>query len=175
MASTGWRRRGVVTLGGAMTTEHVCLFLHIAGAFLLMAATGATTGAGIALGRTTRAATATVLLRMMRMSELIVRNIGIVLVIVFGALLVGPTGHSWGEGWISATLTLIVVALGVNHGYLMRQLRGSLAMAERLGDAPVSPELQARLKNPVTALVGTVLDLMFFVILWLMVARPGAA
>ncbi len=158
-----------------MTTVHVYLFLHIAGAFLLMAATGATTGAGIALGRTTRATTAVVLLRMMRMSELIVRNIGVVLVIVFGSLLVGATGHSWGEPWISAALTLVLVALGVAHGYLMPQLRGSLAMAEQLGDGPISPELEARMKNPVTAIVGTVLDLLFFVILWLMVARPGAA
>ncbi|MFN8637993.1 MAG: DUF2269 family protein [Dehalococcoidia bacterium] len=158
-----------------MTTEHVYLFLHITGAFLLMAATGATTGAGIALGRTTRAATAVVLLRMMRMSELIVRSIGALLVIVFGSLLVGPTGHSWGEAWISATLTLVVVSLAVDHGYLVRQLRGSLAIAERLGDAPISPELEARMKNPMTAIVGTVLDLLLFVILWLMIARPGAA
>ncbi len=157
-----------------MSTYELYLFFHIAGAFLLLAATGATTGAGFALGRATRAATATTLLRMMRMSERVVRSVGVVLVLVFGGLLVGETGHSWGEPWISAALTITVVALGLDHGYLMRQLRGSLAIAERLGDAPVSPELEARLKNPVPAIVGTALDLSFFLILWLMIARPGA-
>lgn len=157
-----------------MSTYQLYLFFHIAGAFLLLTATGATTGAGIALGRTTRAATATTLLRMMRVSELVVRSIGAVLVIVFGALLVGETGHSWGEGWLSAALTLVVISIALGHGYLMRQLRGSLAIAERLGDGPVSPELEARLKNPVPAVVGTALDLSFFLILWLMIVRPGS-
>jgi len=157
-----------------VSTYELYLFLHIAGAFLLLAATGATTGAGFALARTTRAATAATLLRMIRMSELVVRNIGAILVIVFGGLLVGETGHSWGEGWLSAALTLVVVSIALDHGYLMRQLRGSLAIAERLGDGAVSPELEARLKNPVPAIIGTALDVSFFVILWLMIVRPGA-
>lgn len=160
--------------GGRVSTYQLYLFLHIAGAFLLLAATGATTGAGIALGRTRNASTAATLLRMMRMSELVVRSIGAILVIVFGSLLVGVTNHSWGEPWLSAALTLVVISLALGHGYLMRQLTGSLRIAERLGEGPLSPELEARVKNPVPAIIGTALDLMFFVILWLMIVRPGS-
>lgn len=158
-----------------MDTTDWYLFFHIAGAFLLLAATGATTGAGIALGQTTNAATAVTLLRMMRTSERVVRSLGLLLVIGFGSMLVGATGHSWGEAWISATLTILIVAVAVDHGYLMRQLRGSLAIAESLGSGPISPELEARMRNPVTGIVGLALDLSFLVVLWLMIARPGAA
>ncbi len=150
------------------------LFGHIAGAFLLLAATGATTGAGIALGQTTRANTALTLLNMMRISEYALRSAGAVLVLIFGAFLIEEVGYSWGDPWISAALTILIVALAVDHGVLMRRLAKSRKLAMELGDGPVSPELEARLKDPVTAVVGVALDLSFFVILWLMVARPGA-
>jgi uncharacterized membrane protein len=157
-----------------MDTYEWYLFFHIAGAFLLLAATGATTGAGIALGQTKRANTALTLLNMMRMSEYALRSTGAIVVIVFGALLIDEVGYSWGDGWISSALTNHIVALAVDHGFLMRRLNRSRAVAAELGDGPVSPELEAMLKDPVTGIVGVALDLSFFVILWLMIAKPGA-
>lgn len=157
-----------------MNTYEWYLFGHIVGAFLLLIATGATTGAGIALGQTTRANTAATLLNMMRISEYAVRSAGVVLVIVFGALLIEEVGYSWGDAWISAALTILIVAMAVDHGFLMRRLGKSLGLARALGDAPVSAELSSMLKDPVTAIVGVALDLSFFVILFLMIAKPGA-
>ena len=157
-----------------MSTYDWYLFGHIAGAFLLLAATGATTGAGIALGQTTRANTAATLLSMMRISELAVRSAGVVLVLIFGALLIEEADYSWGDPWISAALTILVVAMAIDHGFLMRRLNKSLTAAKALADGPVSTELSAMLKDPVTAVVGVALDLSFFVILFLMIAKPGA-
>jgi len=157
-----------------MNTYEWYLFGHICGVFLLLAATGATTGAGIALGKVTRASTAVVLLSVMRVSEYAVRSAGAILVIVFGALLIEEADYSWGDAWISAALTILVVALAVDHGFLLRRLKASLRLAQELGDGPLSPELQARVKDPATAVVGTILDLSLFAVLFLMIARPGA-
>jgi uncharacterized membrane protein len=157
-----------------MNTYEWYLFFHIAGAFLLLAATGATTGAGIALGQTRRANTALTLLNMMRISEYALRSAGALLVLIFGALLIEEVDYSWGDPWISAAVTILIVALAVDHGFLMRRVNESRRIAAEIGDAPVSDELAARQKDPVTAIVGVVLDLSFFVILWLMIAKPGA-
>ena len=158
-----------------MNTYEWYLFCHIAGAFLLLAATGATTGAGIALGQTTRANTALTLLNMMRISEYALRSAGAIIVFVFGLLLVGEVeAFEISDGWITAAMTILIVALAVDHGFLMRRINKSRSLAAELGDAPVSDELAARQKDPVTAIVGVALDLSFFVILWLMVAKPGA-
>ncbi|MEX0783288.1 MAG: DUF2269 family protein [Dehalococcoidia bacterium] len=158
-----------------MDTYEWYLFFHIAGAFLLLAATGATTGAGIALGQTKRANTALMLLNIMRISELAVRSAGAIVVFVFGLLLVGEVdAYEISDAWITAAMTILIVALAVDHGFLMRRLSGSRKLAAELGDAPVSDELESRMKDPVTAIVGVALDLSFFVILWLMIAKPGA-
>jgi uncharacterized membrane protein len=158
-----------------MDTYEWYLFFHISGAFLLLAATGATTGAGIALGQTKAANTALTLLNMMRISELALRSAGAVIVFVFGLLLVGEVdAYEISDGWITAAMTILIVALAVDHGFLMRRLNRSRRLAAGLGDGPVSPELESNLKDPVTAIVGVALDLSFFVILWLMVAKPAA-
>jgi uncharacterized membrane protein len=158
-----------------MDTYEWYLFFHIAGAFLLLAATGATTGSGIALGQTTRANTALTLLNIMRISEYALRSAGFILVFVFGLLLVGEVdAYEISDGWITAAMTILIVAMIVDHGFLMPRLNRSRRLAAELGDAPVSDELKARQSDPVTAIVGVALDLSFFVILWLMVAKPGA-
>ncbi|MGH2609603.1 MAG: DUF2269 family protein [Tepidiformaceae bacterium] len=158
-----------------MNTYEWYLFFHIAGAFLLLAATGATTGSGIALGQTTRANTSLTLLNIMRISEYALRSAGAILVFVFGLLLVGEVdAFEISDGWVTAAMTILIVALAVDHGFLMRRVNKSREMAAALGDGPVSPELEARQKDPVTGIVGVALDLSFFVILWLMIAKPGA-
>lgn len=158
-----------------MSTYEWYLFFHIAGAFLLLAATGATTGAGIALGQSTRANTSLTLLNLMRTSEYALRSAGAILVFVFGLLLVGEVeAYELSDGWITAAMTILIVALAVDHGFLMRRLEKSRKLARELGDGPVTPELAAMQKDPVTGVVGIALDLSFFVILWLMVAKPGA-
>jgi len=158
-----------------MTTYEWYLFGHLAGVFLLLAAAGISTGAGIALGRAKSPGVVVTLLDLQRISELVVTSAGVILVVLFGSLLVDEAGYSFGDGWISAAFTLLIVVLALDHGVLMRKNRQARAIAANHGpNDPISDELQARLNDPLTIAVGLVLGLSFLVFLWLMIARPGA-
>jgi uncharacterized membrane protein len=157
-----------------MSTQEFYLYGHLLGVFLLLAAAGLSTGTGIAVARTTHAATALMLLNLMRYSEIFVTSAGAILVVVFGSLLVDEAGYSFGDAWISASFTLLIVVLAVDHGFLMRRNRTARGMATAIGDGPVSPELSKHLNDPLTIAGGVLLDISFLVFLYLMVARPGA-
>ena len=157
-----------------MNTYEVYLFGHLLGVFLLLAAAGLSTGTGIAVARVTKASQVVTLVKLMRASELYVTSAGTILAVLFGILLVDEAGHSMGDAWISASFTLIIVVLAVDHGFLMPRAKKALRMAEALGDGPVSQELSTHLNNPVTIAAGAILDVSFLVFLWLMIAKPGA-
>ncbi|MEO8539425.1 MAG: DUF2269 family protein [bacterium] len=157
-----------------MTTQEVYLYGHLLGVFLLLAAAGLSTGTGIAVARTTSAKVVVMLLKIMRMSELIVTSAGTVLVLIFGFLLVNEQNRSMGDPWISAAFALLIVVLAIDHGLLMPRAKKGLRMAEALGDGQVSQELSTHLNNPLTIAAGALLDVSFLVFLWLMIAKPGA-
>lgn len=157
-----------------MNTYEVYLFGHLLGVFLLLAAAGLSTGTGIAVARANKAPVVVMLLKLMRASELYVTSAGAILVILFGILLVNEADYSFGDPWISAAFTLLIVVLAIDHGLLMPRAKKGLRMAEALGDAPVSEELSAHLNNPLTVAAGVLLDISFIVFLWLMIAKPGA-
>ncbi len=157
-----------------MTSEEVYLFGHLLGVFLLLGAAGLSTGTGIAVGRASSARVVLALLNLMRFSELFVTSAGTVLTVIFGLLLVDKGGYSMGDPWISAALTLIIVVLAIDHGFLMPRNKKARQMAAALGDGPVSQELSTHLNNPMTVAAGVLLDISFLVFLWLMIAKPGA-
>ncbi len=157
-----------------MSTAEVYLYGHLLGVFLLLGAAGLSTGAGIALARTSSAQTVVTLTNMIRYSELIGTSLGTLLVLIFGFALVSERDYSMGDAWISAAFALLIVVLAIDHGYLLRQNRKAHDMAEALGDRPVSDALRTHLNNPVTTAAGALLDISFLVFLWLMIARPGA-
>lgn len=157
-----------------MSTAEVYLFGHLLGVFFMLGAAGLSTGVGIALARATSARTVVTLTSMIRYSELIGTSLGTVLVLIFGFALVAKRDFSMGDPWISAAFTLLIVVLAIDHGYLLRQNRKAHAMAEALGERPVSDELHTHLNNPMTTAAGVLLDISFLVFLWLMIAKPGA-
>ncbi|HEX6032007.1 MAG TPA: DUF2269 family protein [Tepidiformaceae bacterium] len=157
-----------------MSTSEWYLFGHLLGVFLMLAAAGLTTGTAIAVARATSAKVVVTLLDLMRASELYITSAGVVLVLVFGMLLIDKRDFSFGDGWISAAFTLLIVVLAVDHGFLMRRNRKSRALAASLGDGPVNEELRTMLNDRLTTVVGVLLDLSFVVFLWLMIAKPGA-
>jgi uncharacterized membrane protein len=157
-----------------MSTYDWYLFGHLAGVFLLLAAAGLTTGTAIALPRQKRASTVVTLLEIMRWSEMAVTSAGAVLVVLFGSLLIDEAGYEFGDAWISTAYVLVVVALAVDHGFLMPRARRSREVAAALGDAPVSDELRRMLNDPLTTAAGVGLDILFVVFLWLMIDKPGA-
>jgi uncharacterized membrane protein len=149
------------------------LFLHITGAFMVL---GGAVMAGIfnlsALGRD-RPSEIALLFRLSRIAVTSV-SIGMILTLAFGLWLVEHADYSWGDTWIIGSLVLWVVAnaLGGMGGKRDKEAR---KLAERLaaeGDAP-SPELTARLRDPLTLALSWGSGAVVIAILALMIWKPG--
>lgn len=114
-----------------------------------------------------------------------VAQTAIYLVFVFGVLLVVTSDDVWsfGEMWVSLSMGLYVIALGLSHGVMQPTLKRMRALMAELvdmgppppqgatgGPPPQAVELEQRGKT--VAAVGAVLNLMVVVILALMVWKP---
>ncbi len=157
-----------------MDRYHWLVFLHVTGAFLVLG--GAVMG-GIfnisALGRE-RPSEIVTLYRLVRFAVSAI-SIGMLLTLAFGLWLVHEAGYGWGEAWIVSALVLWVLsnALGGMGG---RRERATRELAERLaaqGDMP-SPELHARMRDPVTLALSWSSGVVLIVVLALMIWKPGA-
>lgn len=108
-------------------------------------------------------------------------------VFVFGFLLVLVTNDPaelFGELWISLSILLYIVALGISHGIMKPTVKKMIALQEEMvaagpppADAPPGPPPQAALMPPLgkkLATFGPVLNVLLLVILYLMVFKPGA-
>lgn len=150
------------------------LFLHVTGAFLVI---GGAVMAGVfnfSALRTERPSDVVVFFRFARIAVAAI-GVGMVLTLGFGLWLVHDVGYGWGETWIVLALVLWVAsnALGGIGGNRERKVR---ELAERLtaeGDAP-SPELSARLRDPVWLAVSWGSGIAAIAILALMIWKPGA-
>ena len=157
-----------------MTRYDWLLFLHIAGAFVVL---GGATVAGtfnIFALRRERASDIVLLYRLVRFAAVAI-PVGMVVALAFGLWLVHEAGYGWGEAWIVIALVLWVVAnaLGGIGGKREKETR---ELAERLraeGDM-VTPELHARLRDPVTLALSWGSGLAVLAILALMIWKPGA-
>ncbi|HLM36172.1 MAG TPA: DUF2269 family protein [Gaiellaceae bacterium] len=150
------------------------LFLHITGAFLLL-------GGGVVAGALNLAA-----LRRDRPSEILMLFgliriavasiiVGTVLAFVFGLWLVNEVGYGYGDGWIVAAIVLLIVGNAIG-GFAGRRDARSAKIAEGLvaqGDEP-SPELRARLRDPITLACNYGSGLMLVALLAIMIWKPGA-
>jgi uncharacterized membrane protein len=149
------------------------LFFHVAGAFLIL---GGAVVAGVlnlaAQGRE-RPSEVALLLRLIRPAVIAI-SLGLLITLGFGLWLVHEAGFGYGDAWIVISLVLWVVAgfLGDRGG---RRDRATRELAERLaaeGDAP-TPELRARLRDPLSLALSYGSLLAVLAILGLMVWRPG--
>jgi uncharacterized membrane protein len=150
------------------------LFLHVTGAFLLLGGVVVVAAFTVAALRRERPSEIALLLGLTRWG-LPAIAVGMLLTLGFGLWLVHDAGYGYGDAWIVASLALWVVTgfLGDRGGRFDRETR---ALAERLaatGDAP-SPELAARLRNPVALVLNWGSALAALAILALMIWKPGA-
>jgi uncharacterized membrane protein len=150
------------------------LFLHVTGAFMVL---GGAVIAGVFNLSALRRERPSEIALLFRLTSFAVRSIsvGMVLTLVFGLWLVGHLDYGWGDAWIVTSLVLWVVAsalggVGGNRDKAARQLAERLA-AE--GDAP-SPELSARLRDPVSLALSWGSGVVVIAILALMIWKPGA-
>jgi uncharacterized membrane protein len=150
------------------------LFLHVTGAFLVI---GGAVMAGVFNFSALRSERPSEVVLFFRFARLAVAAIGVgmVLTLGFGLWLVHDAGYGWGETWIVLALVLWVLSnamagIGGNREKHVREL------AERLtaeGDAP-SPELSARLRDPVWLTLSWGSGIVVIAILALMIWKPGA-
>jgi uncharacterized membrane protein len=150
------------------------LFLHVTGAFMVL---GGAVIAGVFNVSALRRERPSEIALLFRLTSFAVRSIsvGMVLTLVFGLWLVGHLDYGWGDAWIVTSLVLWVVAsaLGGVGGNRDKEAR---KLAERLaaeGDAP-SPELGARLRDPVSLALSWGSGVVVIAILALMIWKPGA-
>jgi uncharacterized membrane protein len=150
------------------------LFLHVTGAFLLLGGAVVAGVFNVAALRRERPSEISLLLGLTRWAVVSI-SAGLLITLGFGLWLVHHVGYGWGEAWVVASLVLWVLSgfLGDRGGRLQRQTR---ELADRLaaaGDAP-SPELQARLRDPVAMALSWSSGLAALAILGLMIWKPGA-
>jgi uncharacterized membrane protein len=150
------------------------LFLHVTGAFFALGGVVMAGVFNVASLRRERPSEIALLFRLTRVAVASI-GIGMVLTLVFGLWLVHYLGYGWGQTWI--VLALVFWALsnavgGIGGG---REKR-TRELAERLaaeGDAP-SPELSARLRDPLWIGLSWSSGALMVAILALMVWKPGS-
>jgi uncharacterized membrane protein len=150
------------------------LALHVTGAFLLMGGGVVAAALNLTALRRQRPSDIVLLFGLIRIAVASIL-VGGLLALVFGPWLVHDAGYGYGDAWIVAALVLFVIgnALGGIGGrpddrtaQLARGLAG-------VGDAP-SPELRARVRDPVSLALSYGSGLILVAILALMVWKPGA-
>ena len=150
------------------------LFLHVTGAFLVI---GGAVMAGVFNFSALRSGRPSDVVLFFRFARVAVAAIGVgmVLTLGFGLWLVHDVGYGWGDAWIIASLVLWGLAgfLGSRGGRLQRETRSLAERLAREGDAH-SPELRARLHDPLALALSWSSGLATLAILALMIWKPGA-
>jgi uncharacterized membrane protein len=150
------------------------LFLHVTGAFLVLGGAIPISILNFFALRRDRPSEIVVLFGLVRYAIPAI-NVGMLVTLALGLWLVEDIDYSWGDAWIVLALILWVVA-GALGGTGGRRERATRELAERLareGDAP-SPELRARMRDPVTLALSWGSGVVVLAILALMIWKPGA-
>lgn len=158
-----------------MDRSHWLLFLHIAGAFLVL---GGATMAAIFNVEAMRRELPSEIAALFRLTQFAAISVmvGMTVALIFGLWLVADLDFvGWGDAWVIIALVLWVVAnaLGSSGG---RREKATRELAERLatqGDQP-SQELRARLRDPVTLALSYGSGAVVIAILALMIWKPGS-
>jgi uncharacterized membrane protein len=154
---------------------HWLLFLHVAGAFLVIG--GATMAAifNVAALRRDVPSQIAVLFRLAQIAVVSVM-VGMTVALAFGIWLVADLDYvKWSDAWVIIALILWVVAngLGSSGGKRDKETR---QLAERLAaeDDQPSSELRARLRDPLSLGLSYGSGLVVLAILALMIWKPGS-
>jgi uncharacterized membrane protein len=153
---------------------HWLLVFHMTGAFMIVS--GATLAGifNIAALRRERPSEIVVLFRLTRIAVTSI-SIGMLVALVFGLWLVADLDFvKWSNAWVIAAVILWFVssALGGIGGRRDRDARGLAEQLVAQGDQP-SPELRARLRDPVSLALSWGSGLVVIAILVLMIWKPG--
>jgi len=158
---------------------NIMVYLHVAGAFGMMLAHGASAMAAFALMRERNLERIKVLL------ELSANSLGIMyasmLVLLIGGIASGFMVNAWGRGWIWTSIILFVIiflAMGGMGSRIYGQARKAVGLPYRgpggnQPSAPASPEEIDRLLSKGQPMLLTVIGFGgLLIILWLMMFKP---
>jgi uncharacterized membrane protein len=154
-----------------MTEYDWALLLHLAAVICFFSGLAIATAAQIGAWRRERSGDVAAVLSLARVGVLVV-GVGLVLVVGSGLWLVDETRRSLDDGWISASLLLLVVSLlfGAVGG---RKAKLARRLAERQApDAPVGREVRALLRDRAALAANVIAAAAALGILVLMVWRP---
>ncbi|MDX6505889.1 MAG: hypothetical protein QOG06_533 [Gaiellaceae bacterium] len=150
------------------------LVFHVTGAFLLLGGGAIAAALSLAaLGRE-RPSEIVLLYGLIRIAVVAIMA-GTALAFVFGLWLVHEAGYGYGDGWVVAAIVLLIVAnamggIGGKRDEQTAKLARELAAS---GDAP-SPELRARVRDPISLALSYGSGLVLIAVLALMIWKPGA-
>jgi uncharacterized membrane protein len=150
------------------------LALHVTGAFLLLGGAVLAGTFAVVAQRSERPSEVALFLGLVRVAVVAI-GIGSLLTLVLGLWLVHDRGYSYGEAWVVLAIVLWAVS-GAMGGVGGRRDRETRELAERLStetDA-VTPELRARLRDPVSMGLSWGSGLVVVTVLALMFWKPGA-
>ena len=156
-----------------MSRHDWLLLIHVAGAFCVLSGALFAVVLNQAALRRARLSEIALLLGLIRVAVVLI-VLGMLVTLVFGLWLVSDeTDIDFGDGWISASFALWIVALllGAVGG---RRDRKTRELAERLaaaGDGP-SPELDRRLRDPLSLALSYGSGAAVVAILVLMIWQP---
>lgn len=154
-----------------MNTYDWALLLHLVAVIAFFSGMAIATAAQLGAWRRERSGDVAAVLALARAGVLVVA-VGLALVVVSGLWLIEETRRSLGDGWISASLLLLVVSLllgafGGRKAKLARRLAES-----QPPDAPLGPVPQALLRDPLSLAANLLASAAALAILVLMVWRP---
>ena len=150
------------------------MIFHVTGAFLLLGGGAIAAALNLsALGRD-RPSEIVLLFGLIRIAVVAIAA-GTALAFVFGLWLVHEAGYGYFDGWVVAAFVLLIVAnaLGGAGGKRDEKTARLARELSAAGDAP-SPELQARVRDPISLALSYGSGLVLVAVLALMVWKPGA-
>ena len=159
-----------------MNTYQWLLVFHVTGAFLLLGGGAIAAALNLSALRRERPSEILLLYGLIRVAVVAI-TAGTLLAFVFGLWLVheAPFNYSYGDGWVIAAFVLLIVANALGGAGGKRD-QATVKLARELvasGDAP-SPELRARVHDPVSLALSYGSGLVLIAILALMIWKPGA-
>ena len=148
-------------------TLHVIAVVVLGGGFVLEAIAGPLVDRAKTVGEVRAYA------RMMYVSETYLSLPAALLVAGFGYATAGKMHLDFSQFWITLAQVLFYGLAILAIVFLRPAASKLLKLAEAAPDGPVTPEIAAHLKQRLPMVIGMIVTLMFIVIVYLMVSKPG--
>jgi uncharacterized membrane protein len=156
-----------------VSTYQWLLFFHVSGAFLLLGGAVIAGALNLAAVGRDRPSEIVLLFGLIRIAVGAIL-LGTLLAFVFGLWLVHEAGYGYGDGWVVAAIVLLILgnALGGVGGRRDDRTARFARELAAAGDAP-SPELRARVRDPISLGLSYGSGLVLLALLAIMIWKPG--